>query len=118
MTNFIIRYNSFSCNLDHDGKTVYLHALPSNQSPLFHWASIVEQTVESYNVTINHPRKSKFHMTLARVTPEYPTDKAVELLKNYNVPYDELIFGKPYADIYIDDKGMSLEELEKWANSI
>ena len=31
-TSFIIRYNSFSCNLDHDGKTVYLHALPSNQS--------------------------------------------------------------------------------------
>ena len=83
-TSFIIRYNSFSCNLDHDGKTVYLHALPSNQSPLFHWASIVEQTVESYNVTINHPRKSKFHMTLARVTPEYPTDKAVELLKKFN----------------------------------
>lgn len=27
-----------------------------------------------------------------------------------NVGYDELIFGKPLADIYVDDKGMSLSE--------
>ena len=39
-------------------------------------------------------------------------------LTYYNVPYDELIFGKPYADMYIDDKGIRLEELIKWANSI
>lgn len=31
------------------------------------------------------------------------------LLKN-NVHYDELIFGKPIADLYVDDKGMNLEE--------
>ena len=27
-------------------------------------------------------------------------------LKKWNVPYDELIFGKPYADLYIDDLGI------------
>lgn len=25
-------------------------------------------------------------------------------LKNYNIPYDEINFGKPYAHLYIDDK--------------
>ena len=27
-------------------------------------------------------------------------------LEKCNVPYDELIFGKPYADLYIDDLGI------------
>ncbi|CAF1552718.1 unnamed protein product [Adineta ricciae] len=27
----------------------------------------------------------------------------IETLANFNIPYDELFFGKPYADIYIDD---------------
>lgn len=28
----------------------------------------------------------------------------VDWLEKYNIPYDELHFGKPYADIYIDDR--------------
>ena len=28
----------------------------------------------------------------------------IEVIEKYNIPYDELIFGKPYADLYIDDK--------------
>tara|TARA_B100001109_G_C18621899_1_gene361900 strand:- start:242 stop:595 length:354 start_codon:yes stop_codon:yes gene_type:complete len=39
-------------------------------------------------------------------------------LSYYNVPYHELIFGKPYAELYIDDKGMNLKDMDKWANSI
>lgn len=34
-------------------------------------------------------------------------------LADHDVPYDELIFGKPYADIYIDDKGMTPELFKK-----
>lgn len=33
-----------------------------------------------------------------------------EWLKKHNVPCDELIFGKPIGDVYIDDKGMSLDD--------
>lgn len=31
-------------------------------------------------------------------------------LKAHDVPFDELIFGKPLGDIYVDDKGMSLSD--------
>lgn len=31
-------------------------------------------------------------------------------LEKNNVPYDELIFGKPYGDMYIDDKAMQLDQ--------
>ena len=44
-----------------------------------------------------------------------------EWLEKWNVPYDELIFGKPYGDIYIDDLGVEFsnnEELGKKLESI
>lgn len=32
-------------------------------------------------------------------------------LSEHGVPYDELIFGKPYYDYFIDDKALNVEEL-------
>jgi capsule biosynthesis phosphatase len=38
----------------------------------------------------------------------------METLEKFNIPYDELIFGKPYADFYIDDKSIDLyDDMEK-----
>jgi len=34
-------------------------------------------------------------------------------LEKWEVPYDELVFGKPYADIYIDDLGVEFSTNEK-----
>jgi capsule biosynthesis phosphatase len=31
----------------------------------------------------------------------------INTLEKFNIPYDELIFGKPIADIYIDDKALN-----------
>lgn len=37
-----------------------------------------------------------------------------ETLDNFDIPYDEIYFGKPYADVYIDDLGLSVfNDLEK-----
>lgn len=33
-----------------------------------------------------------------------------EWLRKHNVPCDELVFGKPLGDLYVDDKGMSLQD--------
>lgn len=77
-----LRYNAFSCNLDHAGKIVYLHAMPDSagQSALMEWARGVEKAMTEAHVPVNHPRKSHFHMTLARVTHAYPVDEAVRAL--------------------------------------
>jgi capsule biosynthesis phosphatase len=32
-------------------------------------------------------------------------------LAEHKVPYDELLFGKPYGDYYIDDKAVNADEL-------
>lgn len=34
-------------------------------------------------------------------------------LKEFEVPYDSLIFGKPYADVYIDDKALNVDIIKE-----
>jgi 2'-5' RNA ligase len=75
--SFPVTYDSFACNLDHNNVTVYLHGLPTNQTDLFNLAYLIEDTVEAAGYPINHPRKSLFHMTLARVGFDYPVDDVV-----------------------------------------
>ena len=74
---FKISYDSFACNLDHDNSTVYLHALPSDQSKLFNWARTVEAAVKAKGIDIPK-RETLYHMTLARVGYDYPTDSVVQ----------------------------------------
>ena len=74
---FNVSYDSFGCNLDHDNTTIYLHGMPADQSALFSFAGQIEATVEAAGYPINHPRESKFHMTLARVDWDYPVDAVV-----------------------------------------
>lgn len=39
----------------------------------------------------------------------------IDWLDQYEVPYDELNFGKPYSNTYyVDDKAMTLDHFEKW----
>lgn len=37
----------------------------------------------------------------------------LEWLEKYQIPYDEIVFGKPWADIYIDDNGYRFEGWDK-----
>ena len=39
----------------------------------------------------------------------------INWLAKHNIPYDELLFGKPLADIYIDDKALKFTD---WANTL
>ena len=81
--SFTVEYDTFGCNIDTHGSNItYLHALPSKryQDMYFALTKKIEETVSQAGVEIHHPRKSLFHMTLARVTPEYPSEKALATL--------------------------------------
>lgn len=56
-------------------------AMPKNQAALFALAKTMEDALTAAGVPVNHPRKSLFHMTLARVTRAYPVDAAVESIR-------------------------------------
>lgn len=42
----------------------------------------------------------------------------IDWLEKYEIPYDELHFGKPVADYYIDDKGYKLETWNKLSEDL
>lgn len=37
----------------------------------------------------------------------------LEWLKEHDIPYDEIVFGKPWADIYIDDNGFRFKSWDE-----
>ena len=37
----------------------------------------------------------------------------LDWLEKYQVPYDEIVFGKPWADIYIDDNGFRFKNWDE-----
>ena len=86
--SFDVEYDSFACNLDHNGEKIYLHALPSNQDDLFALTGKIEDTVKAAGIPINHPRKSMFHMTLARVKYDYPVDDVVNYFLDNKTDWD------------------------------
>ena len=94
---FQVHYDSFACNLDHNNVTVYLHGLPNNQSALFSFAKTMETTIAAAGWPINHPRKSLFHMTLARVNRTYPTDTVVNYFLSHASDWD---FGEVMIDSF------------------
>lgn len=49
------------------------------------------------------------HGDLGKILADVQETTARWLVEN-NVPYDQLIFGKPYGDLYIDDKCCSPED--------
>ena len=80
-----LNYSNIGCNLDMHGKNVtYLHAMPdaAGQHALFLLADRIEQALRTANVTVNHPRRSLFHMTLARVKPSFPATAALQALNH------------------------------------
>lgn len=97
---FPVHYDSFACNLDHNNITIYLHGLPKNQSSLMGLASNIEATVRAAGLPINHPRKSLFHMTLARVNHTYPVDDVVNYFLNNSALWD---FGELLVDEFVID---------------
>lgn len=71
-----------------------------------------------YYVIINTARRMLTHNgDLSKIKADVE-DITINWLDKYNVPYDELVFGKPYADTYyVDDKAMNIEGFLKWTNS-
>jgi 2'-5' RNA ligase len=58
---------------------VYLHAMPdkASQRKLLSLTQKINEEMIKQDIPVYHPRKSMFHMTLARVRRDFPADKAV-----------------------------------------
>ena len=61
---------------------------------------------EGHHIIIHTARRMRTHGgNVGRVIADIG-ELTIRQLKEFAIPYDELVFGKPYADFYIDDKAV------------
>ena len=60
-----------------------------------------------HEIIIHTARRMKTHNHNVGKVIKDIASITIETLEKFNIEYDELIFGKPYADIYIDDKAIN-----------
>lgn len=68
------------------------------RSPNYDTFNIMHALIDTGHTVIIHTGR---HIDKLHVTKMW--------LEKYRVPYDHLQFGKPVADLYIDDKGLKFE---------
>jgi len=61
---------------------------------------------EGWYIIIHTARNMKTHNNNLGKVIAVQAHSTVEWLRKYEVPYDELLFGKPYVDFFIDDRGI------------
>lgn len=99
-----ITYSAFGCNVDHDGKTVYIHAQPDQkgQNSLLSLVQGIEKAIQMAGVPIPNPRVQAFHSTLARVSPQFPSDQLVQAMtgKNFGTVDINWFLMEPYIHVF------------------
>jgi capsule biosynthesis phosphatase len=72
---------------------------------------------KGYYIIIHSARRMLTHDGDLDKIHEDVWDVTVDWLERAQVPYDELVFGKPYANTYyVDDKAMNLDMFKEWAD--
>ena len=56
-----------------------------------------------HHIIIHTARRMRTHHGDVEAVEAEIKDLTIKTLKEFDIPYDELYFGKPYADLYIDD---------------
>ena len=106
---YVIDLDDTICEPNHNGE---------NTHDKYVLAKPIEKTITKINKLYEEGNKIIIHSARRMITHDGDIDKiendvrviTEEWLIENNVKYHELIFGKPYGDFYIDDKGVSLND--------
>lgn len=60
-----------------------------------------------HHIIIYTARRMRTHNGNVKEVEKEIKELTVSTLKDFDIPYDEIYFGKPYADFYIDDLGIN-----------
>ena len=82
-SSFWVNYSDVGCNVDTHSDIVYLHAMPDaeGQSAFLNLTQTINAEMVRSGIPVHHPRRTKFHMTLARVLNTFAADLAVEEMR-------------------------------------
>lgn len=104
------------CYPNHNEKDTYAkYALAKPNTRVI--VSMRELKSKGYYIIIATARRMVTHGgDIDKITADVE-QVTIDWLKQYNVPYDELRFGKPYSSTwYVDDKAMDLNQFYKWVD--
>ena len=114
----VIDIDDTICHTNHnyqDAKQKYGNALPNNK--IINGMRILKR--QGFHIILLTARRMLTHNGDIEKIIEDVGKITTDWLERYNVPYDELIWGKPYSGTYyVDDKAMNLEEFVKWTNKM
>mgnify|MGYP003111407697 FL=1 len=110
----VIDIDDTICHTNHnyqDAKQKYGNALPNNK--IINGMRILKR--QGFHIILLTARRMLTHNGDIEKIIEDVGKITTDWLERYDVPYDELIWGKPYSGTYyVDDKAMNLEEFVKW----
>ena len=110
---YVFDLDGVICQLKTSNQT-YEEVIPNKQV-----IKIINQLKENENYIIIHTAR---HMKTCKgdvVKVKEKIGKITEKwLKKWNVNYDELIFGKPHGDVYIDDLGITFSSADNLSNEL
>jgi capsule biosynthesis phosphatase len=110
---YVFDLDGVICQLKTSNQT-YEEVIPNKQV-----IKIINQLKENENYIIIHTAR---HMKTCKgdvVKVKEKIGKITEKwLKKWNVNYDELIFGKPHGDVYIDDLGITFSSADNLINEL
>jgi len=99
--------------VDLDNTLVTLNENYSNVQPVSHIVNFVRHLKSQGHEVIIHTARGmvsssgnvgKLVKNIGRLT--------LDSLDSLDIPYDEIVFGKPYGDLYIDDKGFNTYQID------
>lgn len=93
-----------------DTETKYGKAEPN--LPMIH--SLQKAKEQGFKIVLNTARRMLTHNGDINKIIEDVGQVTIDWLDSHNVPYDEIVWGKPYGAYYIDDKAMKPEEFIKF----
>lgn len=116
MKSIVFDLDDTICYPNHsETHSIAKYALAKPNTKIIHLMRSLKE--RGYHITISSSRRMMTHSgDIDKIIADVG-QITIDWLKQYNVPYDELRFGKPYSSTwYVDDKAMSLNEFYKWAD--
>tara|TARA_Y100001958_G_C21199289_1_gene526144 strand:- start:356 stop:733 length:378 start_codon:yes stop_codon:yes gene_type:complete len=100
------------CHLKKNNQN-YSDVLPIDGAP----EKIRELKSSGHYIILHTARRMKTHNgNLGKVISDIGK-VTIDWLKKYDIPYDEIYFGKPWANLYIDDNGFRFSNWEDLSGS-
>ena len=103
------------CFTNHEGKTTETkYGIDHAQPAVEMITSLQKAKKQGYRIVIHTARRMLTHGGDINKIIEDVGPLTEKWLKHYEVPYDEIVWGKPYGVYYVDDKAMRPEEFIKF----